>query len=86
MANNKQQQQEVEKKDLKYFKTLLHGLRFSVGEDKYIQFKTHTVSIHGDKVKIGYLVTSDPKAIKLCKSDYNVKEISEKTYKLETEG
>ncbi len=79
-------------KELKYFRTRLHGLKIVVGEPSPGQIEQESVSFvpyferwDGDRIKVGYLETDNSVAIEKLTEDINVDEISEKEFKEATD-
>ena len=79
---------------MKYFRSRMHGLSIVVKNDREdadpttaietVRFKPYREKFQGDDIKVGYLATNNPEALKRLKDDPNVEEISADEFKKST--
>lgn len=76
----------------KFFRSVVAGLKVVVGEPdegspvpKTVGFTAYEERDHGEKVTVGYLATSNDRAIEVLATDPNVEEIDEKEFKKATD-
>lgn len=77
----------ADKEAKKYYRTNIAGLKVVVGEPQgnnvapeMVAFDQFEEIFQGDHVRVGYLATSDKRAIAKLKNDINVTEIEEDEY------
>lgn len=84
-----QKTQAQPKSSKKYFRSTIAGLGFQVAESdpanpvapEVVRFVPYYERFQGDRVKVGYLATSDDRVLDRLAEDPNVEEISAKDFK-----